>query len=46
MSLNNEEILIDYLDNKLEGEERLSAEQLLREDAAAAKDLENLHVFG
>ena len=42
MSLNNEEILIDYLDNRLEGEESLSAEQLIREDAAAAQELDHL----
>ena len=39
MSANKEEILIDYLDNRLEGEERLSAEQLIREDPAAAQEL-------
>jgi len=41
MSRSNEEILIDYLDNRLEGEERLGAEQLIREDAAAAQELES-----
>ena len=38
----NEQTLIDYLDNKLEGEELLKAEQLLREDSAAAEELKNL----
>jgi tetratricopeptide (TPR) repeat protein len=40
MSASKQEILIDYLDNRLEGEERLSAEQLIREDPAAAQELE------
>jgi len=42
MSPSNKQILIDYLDNRLEGEERLSAEQLIRQDAAAAQELEEL----
>ncbi len=42
MSPQNEQILVDYLDNSLEGEARLQAEQLLREDAAAAQELEHL----
>ncbi|MEP6726687.1 MAG: tetratricopeptide repeat protein [Bacteroidota bacterium] len=41
MSRSNEEILIDYLDNRLEGEERLEAERLIREDAAASQELES-----
>ena len=42
MSHSKEEILIDYLDNRLEGAERLEAEQLIREDATAAQEMENL----
>jgi tetratricopeptide (TPR) repeat protein len=42
MSLSKEEILIGYLDNTLEGENRLSAEQLIREDASAAQELDTL----
>jgi tetratricopeptide (TPR) repeat protein len=42
MSLNNEILLIDYLDNGLEAQERLDVEQLIREDAEAAKELEHL----
>ena len=39
MAHSNEQILIDYLDNRLEGAERLGAEQLIREDASAAQEL-------
>jgi tetratricopeptide (TPR) repeat protein len=42
MSTSNEQILIDYLDNSLEGAERLEAEQLILGDAAAAGQLETL----
>ncbi len=42
MSLSNEEILINYLDNNLEATDRLQVEELLRQDADAAKDLEQL----
>jgi len=42
MSQPYEQTLIDYLDNKLEGEELLKAEQLLREDSTAAEELKNL----
>jgi len=42
MSFSNEEILIDYLDNQLAGEELVKAEQLIREDSAAAKEMEHL----
>src|SRR6186713_2358166 len=37
-----EQTLIDYIDNKLEGEELLKAEQLFREDSSAAEELKNL----
>jgi hypothetical protein len=37
-----EQILIDYLDNQLQGQERQQAEQLLKEDLAAARELEHL----
>lgn len=36
------QILIDYLDNVLEGDERLQAEQLLRDEPEAAAELEDL----
>lgn len=42
MSPSNEQILIDYLDNTLEGSDRLQAEKLIREDTAAAKELADL----
>lgn len=42
MSLSNEQILIDYLDNRLEGADRLEAEQLIRANAAAAQEMEAL----
>src|ERR1041385_321048 len=42
MSHSKEEILIDYLDNRLEGAARLEAEQLINEDATAAAEMENL----
>jgi len=38
----NEQILIDYLDNSLEGGNRLQAEQLISQDAAAAQELDHL----
>src|SRR6478735_12107053 len=38
----HEQTLIDYLDNKLEGNDLLKAEQLLREDSSAAEELKNL----
>jgi tetratricopeptide (TPR) repeat protein len=44
MSPSKEEILIDYLDNRLEGEERMNAEQLIREDASAGQVLEDLRL--
>ncbi len=36
------EILVDYLDNQLQGEERLGAAQMLQEDSAAAEELQRL----
>ena len=42
MSLSNEEILINYLDNNLEATDRLQVEELLRLDADSAKELEQL----
>ena len=42
MSQFSEQTLIDYLDNKLEGDELLKTEQLLREDSTAAEELKNL----
>lgn len=42
MSFSKEQILIDYLDNSLGGEELVKAEQLIREDASAASELEYL----
>jgi hypothetical protein len=37
-----EQILIDYLDNQLQGQERQQAEQFLQQDLAAAQELEHL----
>ena len=42
MSPSNEQILIDYLDNILDGEDRQQAEKLIGDDAAAAKELADL----
>jgi tetratricopeptide (TPR) repeat protein len=42
MSPSNEEILIDYLDNRLEGAERANAAQLIHEDATAAQEFGDL----
>jgi tetratricopeptide (TPR) repeat protein len=39
MSPSNEILLIDYIDNNLETEDRLHAEQLIREDGQAANEL-------
>jgi hypothetical protein len=44
MSRTNQETLIDYLDNKLEGEERIEAEKLISGNPAAAQDLEHLRL--
>src|SRR5664279_799463 len=42
MSFSKEEILIDYLDNQLTGEELAKADQLIREDSAASNELGHL----
>ena len=42
MSQFSQQTLIDYLDNKLEGDELLKTEELLREDSTAAEELKNL----
>lgn len=42
MSLSNQEILINYLDNSLETADRLQVEEMLRQDADAVNELEQI----